>query len=61
MRPTRLGLSIVKKIVDRLGGEVGFVDGPAGGAVFYVDLPAIEQPPAATTVAPTAAVLKEIA
>ena len=54
---TGLGLSIVKEIVGRLGGEVSFVDGPAGGTVFYVDLPAVEQPTGATT----AAVLKEIA
>lgn len=33
-----LGLSIVKQIVQRLGGEVGFADAPGGGTVFYVDL-----------------------
>ena len=33
---TGLGLSIVKEIVGRLGGEVGFVDGPTGGTIFYV-------------------------
>ncbi|UFZ07979.1 ATP-binding protein [Bradyrhizobium ontarionense] len=35
-----LGLSIVKQIVERLGGHVGFDDAPGGGTVFYVDLPA---------------------
>lgn len=35
-----LGLSIVKEIVERLGGSVGFQDAPGGGTVFYVDLPA---------------------
>jgi len=34
-----LGLSIVKQIVDRLDGEVGFDDAPGGGANFYIDLP----------------------
>lgn len=36
---TGLGLSIVKQIVDRLGGEIGFGDAPAGGTIFYVELP----------------------
>jgi PAS domain S-box-containing protein len=34
-----LGLSIVKLIVMRLGGEVGFNDAAGGGAIFYFDLP----------------------
>jgi signal transduction histidine kinase len=34
-----LGLSIVKHIVVRLGGLVGFDDAPGGGTIFYVDLP----------------------
>jgi signal transduction histidine kinase len=34
-----LGLSIVREIVRRLGGEVGFADTPGGGATFFVDLP----------------------
>jgi signal transduction histidine kinase len=33
-------LSIVKQIVLRLGGEVGFNDAPGGGTIFYVELPA---------------------
>src|ERR1700738_3028452 len=37
---TGLGLSIVKQIVERLGGNVGFEDAPGGGAIFYVELPA---------------------
>lgn len=37
-----LGLSIVKQIVTRLGGEVGFDDAPGGGTIFHVDLPASE-------------------
>jgi signal transduction histidine kinase len=31
-------LSIVKQIVARLGGAVGFDDAPGGGTVFHVDL-----------------------
>ena len=34
-----LGLSIVRHIVVRLGGIVGFEDAPGGGTIFYVDLP----------------------
>jgi signal transduction histidine kinase len=34
-----LGLSIVKQIVDRLSGEVGFTDAPGGGTIFFVQLP----------------------
>jgi DNA-binding response OmpR family regulator len=37
---TGLGLNIVKQIVERLGGKVGFDDASGGGTVFYVDLPA---------------------
>jgi signal transduction histidine kinase len=34
-----LGLNIVKQIVTRLGGEVGFDDAPGGGTSFHVVLP----------------------
>ena len=34
-----LGLSIVKKIVTRLQGGIGFDDAPGGGTIFHVDLP----------------------
>jgi signal transduction histidine kinase len=36
---TGLGLSIVKQIVERLSGDVGFVDAPGGGTIFHVELP----------------------
>lgn len=36
-----LGLSIVRQIVDRLGGEVGFSDAP-GETTFHVDIPCWE-------------------
>jgi PAS domain S-box-containing protein len=40
---TGLGLNIVKQIVDRLGGKVGFDDAAGGGTVFHVELPGWEQ------------------
>jgi signal transduction histidine kinase len=36
---TGLGLSVVKQIVVRHGGDVGCEEVPGGGALFYVDLP----------------------
>lgn len=39
MGGTGLGLTIVKQIVTRLGGTVGFDDAPGGGAIFFVELP----------------------
>ncbi|WP_088344080.1 MULTISPECIES: ATP-binding protein [Rhodomicrobium] len=41
---TGLGLSIVKQVIERLGGEVGFSDAPGGGAIFYIELPALGKP-----------------
>jgi len=38
-----LGLSIVKQIVTRLGGTIGFEDAAGGGTVFYCELPAWAQ------------------
>jgi signal transduction histidine kinase len=38
-----LGLSIVKEIVGRLNGEVGFEPAPGGGTVFYVTFPRWEE------------------
>jgi signal transduction histidine kinase len=43
MGGTGFGLSIVKRIVTRLGGEVGFGDAPGGGAIFHVELPGWQQ------------------
>jgi light-regulated signal transduction histidine kinase (bacteriophytochrome) len=36
---TGLGLNIVKEIVERHNGEVGFEPGPGGGTIFYITLP----------------------
>jgi signal transduction histidine kinase len=37
---TGLGLSVSYGIIDSLGGRIGYKSAPAGGALFYVDLPA---------------------
>jgi signal transduction histidine kinase len=37
-----LGLSIVKRIVERLGGKVGYLDAEGGGGCFWFTLPTIE-------------------
>lgn len=37
---TGLGLSISYGIVDSLGGQIGYRRAPAGGSIFYFDLPA---------------------
>ncbi len=34
-----LGLAITARLVQRMGGSVGFGDNPGGGAVFWVELP----------------------
>ena len=34
-----LGLSIARRIVEGMHGQIGFADAPGGGTVFYVDLP----------------------
>jgi len=41
-----LGLSIVKRIVEKLGGVVGVeIEGPGEGSLFYFTLPAVLEPP----------------
>ena len=34
-----LGLSIARKIITRMQGQIGFDDAPGGGTIFHVDLP----------------------
>ena len=36
---TGLGLSFAKALVERMGGEIGFVSPPEGGTVFFLELP----------------------
>ncbi|HVC63251.1 MAG TPA: ATP-binding protein [Acetobacteraceae bacterium] len=47
---TGLGLAIAARLVARMGGRIGHDDNPAGGSVFWVELPlhetAAEPPPA---------------
>ena len=40
---TGLGLSVSYGIIDSLGGHIGYRRAPAGGAVFYFDLPAASE------------------
>lgn len=41
-----LGLAIAKRLVELHGGEIVAANRPEGGAVFTIDVPAIEAPPA---------------
>jgi PAS domain S-box-containing protein len=43
-----LGLSILKTIVERLGGTVAFDDAPGGGTIFQVELPDFNDGPGGT-------------
>jgi C4-dicarboxylate-specific signal transduction histidine kinase len=40
---TGLGLSVSYGIVDSLGGSIGYRRAPAGGAIFYFELPAVKR------------------
>ena len=40
---TGLGLSVSYGIIESLGGRIGYRKAPAGGALFYVDLPAASE------------------
>lgn len=44
-----LGLSIVRRIIDKLGGQVGVVSAPDQGSIFYFTLPAVPERQPATT------------
>jgi C4-dicarboxylate-specific signal transduction histidine kinase len=42
---TGLGLSISYGIIDSLGGGIGYRRAPAGGSIFYFELPAMAEEP----------------
>jgi signal transduction histidine kinase len=42
---TGLGLSVSYGIIDSLGGHIGYRRAPAGGAIFYFELPAAHERP----------------
>jgi signal transduction histidine kinase len=46
---TGIGLAIVKKAVERMGGSVGVVSSPGHGAEFWVELEAADPPSANVT------------
>lgn len=39
---TGLGLTISKTLVERMSGQIGFMDGPEGGSIFFFELPAVQ-------------------
>jgi signal transduction histidine kinase len=43
-KPFGLGLSISRQIVEALAGRIWFENNPGGGTIFYIELPACEQP-----------------
>ena len=44
---TGLGLAICKRLIEMMGGEIGFFDREGGGTVFFFDLPISEESDAA--------------
>jgi len=41
---TGLGLAICKRLIEMMGGEIGFVDRDGGGTIFFFELPAAGGP-----------------
>jgi signal transduction histidine kinase len=57
---TGIGLAIVKKAVERMGGNVGVISAPGEGAEFWIELPATEVAPPPAVVSPDPALSWEI-
>ncbi|MEO5958734.1 MAG: HAMP domain-containing sensor histidine kinase, partial [Opitutaceae bacterium] len=47
---TGIGLAIVKKAVERMGGKVGVISAPGAGAEFWIELAAADEPAASVCV-----------
>jgi PAS domain S-box-containing protein len=41
---TGLGLAICKRLIELMGGRIGFTDREGGGTVFFFELPLLDQP-----------------
>jgi signal transduction histidine kinase/DNA-binding response OmpR family regulator len=48
---TGLGLALTAQLVRAMDGRIGYTDNPGGGSIFWVELPAILDAPAAPNVA----------
>ena len=44
IKGTGLGLTVVKKLIDAMGGKVGVISKPGQGNTFWIELPSTEKP-----------------
>jgi PAS domain S-box-containing protein len=49
-----LGLAITARLVERMGGQIGYADNPGGGSVFWIELPPTGGIPVAHAAPPVA-------
>jgi CheY-like chemotaxis protein/HPt (histidine-containing phosphotransfer) domain-containing protein len=50
-----VGLALAARLVERMGGQMGYSDNPGGGSVFWLELPAGQATSAASEVVATSA------